>query len=262
MLYYKTIIKSNDAEWVTLIHGAGGSSSIWFKQMRYYRRHFNILLVDLRGHGKSANKEWKKNDSFEHLAKEVVDVLDYLKIDKTHIIGMSLGTIVGQTMAQSYPERITTLVLGGAIINVNLRTKFLLAIGRTIMNFVPYMLLYKLFAYIIMPRKAHEESRLRFVNEAKKVSQKQFIKWVKLTKLVNPYLAHLQVATRDIPTLFIMGEEDYLFMPPVERLVKENENFSIEIIKKAGHVCNIDQPDAFNKISSKFIMQHVGTTTI
>ena len=101
MLYYKTIIKSEEAEWVTLLHGAGGSSSIWFKQMRYYRKHFNVLLVDLRGHGKSANKEWKKNDSFEHLAKEVIDVLDHLKIKKTHIIGMSLGTIVGQRMAES-----------------------------------------------------------------------------------------------------------------------------------------------------------------
>ncbi|WP_320420539.1 alpha/beta fold hydrolase [Mammaliicoccus lentus] len=256
MLYYKTIIKSEEAEWVTLLHGAGGSSSIWFKQMRYYRKHFNVLLVDLRGHGKSANKEWKKNDSFEHLAKEVIDVLDHLKIKKTHIIGMSLGTIVGQTMADSYPERITTLVLGGAIINVNLRTKFLLAIGRTIMNFVPYMLLYKLFAYIIMPRKEHEESRLRFINEAKKVSQKQFIKWVKLTKLVNPYLAHLQVATKNIPTLFIMGDEDYLFMPPVERLVKDYENFYLEVIEQAGHVCNIDKPGEFNKISSQFIMKH------
>lgn|SRR5699024_3311969 len=256
MLYYKTIIKSEEAEWVTLLHGAGGSSSIWFKQMRYYRKHFNVLLVDLRGHGKSANKEWKKNDSFEHLAKEVIDVLDHLKIKKTHIIGMSLGTIVGQTMADSYPERITTLVLGGAIINVNLRTKFLLAIGRIIMNFVPYMLLYKLFAYIIMPRKEHEESRLRFINEAKKVSQKQFIKWVKLTKLVNPYLAHLQVATKNIPTLFIMGDEDYLFMPPVERLVKDYENFYLEVIEQAGHVCNIDKPEEFNKISSQFIMKH------
>lgn len=169
---------------------------------------------------------------------------------------MSLGTIVGQTMADSYPERITTLVLGGAIINVNLRTKFLLAIGRTIMNFVPYMLLYKLFAYIIMPRKEHEESRLRFINEAKKVSQKQFIKWVKLTKLVNPYLAHLQVATKNIPTLFIMGDEDYLFMPPVERLVKDYENFYLEVIEQAGHVCNIDKPEEFNKISSQFIMKH------
>lgn len=256
MLYYKTIIKSEEAEWVTLLHGAGGSSSIWFKQMRYYRKHFNVLLVDLRGHGKSANKEWKKNDSFEQLAKEVIDVLDHLEIKKTHIIGMSLGTIVGQTMADSYPERITTLVLGGAIINVNLRTKFLLAIGRSIMNFVPYMLLYKLFAYIIMPRKEHEESRLRFINEAKKVSQKQFIKWVKLTKLVNPYLAHLQVATKNIPTLFIMGDEDYLFIPPVERLVKDYDNFYLEVIEQAGHVCNIDKPEEFNKISSQFIMNH------
>src|SRR5699024_12858691 len=116
MLYYKTIIKSEEAEWVTLLHGAGGSSSIWFKQMRYYKKDFNVLLVDLRGHGKSANNEWKKNDSFEHLAKEVIDVLDHLKIKKTHIIGMSFGTNVGQTIATSYPEIITHKVLGAAII--------------------------------------------------------------------------------------------------------------------------------------------------
>ena len=35
------------------MHGAGGSSSIWFKQLRAYREHFNVLLLDLRGHGQS-----------------------------------------------------------------------------------------------------------------------------------------------------------------------------------------------------------------
>ena len=258
MLYYKTYIKHEMAPWVTFIHGAGGSSTIWFKQIRYFRKQYNILLIDLRGHGKSNEVRWKKGDSFRTLADEVIEVLDHLQIPTTHIIGMSLGTIVSQTIADNYPERVTSLILGGAIISLDIRTKFLLMIGRISKNFIPFMLLYKLFAYIIMPRKAHEESRLAFINEAKKMSQKQFVKWFSLTRLINPYLSHLQVSTKKIPTLFIMGEEDYLFIPPVEKVVKDYSNFSLEIIKNSGHVCNIDQPDAFNEISNRFIQQYVG----
>jgi len=103
MLYYKTYIKDKDAPCITFIHGAGGSSTIWFKQIRYFRKDFNILLVDLRGHGRSSEVIWKKEDSFKTLASEVVEVLDELGIQKTHIIGMSLGTIVSQTGANKYP---------------------------------------------------------------------------------------------------------------------------------------------------------------
>ncbi|TDM03632.1 alpha/beta fold hydrolase [Macrococcus carouselicus] len=256
MLYYKTYIKDETAPWVTFIHGIGGSSTIWFKQIRYFRRHFNILLVDLRGHGKSVEDQWKKGDSFNHLATEVIEVCDYLDIQETHVIGMSLGTIVAQTLADVYPERVKSLVLGGAIIGLDIRTKFLLFIGRSIKRLVPFMFLYNLFAYIIMPRKAHEESRLAFVNEAKKMSQKHFIKYFSLTRLIEPYLNHLQVSTKQIPTIFIMGAEDYLFIPPVKKVAEENSNFKVEIIEDCGHVCNIDQPERFNELSSQFIMQH------
>ena len=49
-VYRNTKIKS---PWITFIHGAGGSSSIWFKQIRYFSKFFNLLLIDLRGHGNS-----------------------------------------------------------------------------------------------------------------------------------------------------------------------------------------------------------------
>ena len=53
MLYHKTFELGPDRDWVVFVHGAGGSSSIWFKQLRAYREHFNVLLLDLRGHGQS-----------------------------------------------------------------------------------------------------------------------------------------------------------------------------------------------------------------
>ena len=249
MLHYKTYIVSPGAPWVSFVHGAGGSSSIWYKQIREFRKAHNVLLIDLRGHGKSARGRWKKGDSFAHIAEEVKTVLDELNIERTHVIGMSLGTIVAQTMAERFPERITSLILGGAIIRLDIRTKLLLWTGRVTKRFIPYMLLYKLFAWIIMPKKRHEESRSVFVNQAKKMCQKEFIKWFSLTKLINPYLSRLQIKTNSIPTLFLMGVEDYLFMPPVEEIVKRNEEFKLIKIKDSGHVCNIDQPDVFNKLS-------------
>jgi pimeloyl-ACP methyl ester carboxylesterase len=253
VLHYKTYMTSESAPWVSFIHGAGGSSSIWYKQIREFKKDHNVLLIDLRGHGKSDRGRWKKGDSFAHIADEVKDVLNELNIERTHVIGMSLGTIVAQTMAERFPERISSLVLGGAIIRLDIRTKLLLWTGRMTKRFIPYMLLYKLFAWIIMPKKRHEESRLFFVNQAKKMCQKEFIKWFSLTKLINPYLTRLQMKTNSIPTLFLMGEEDYLFMPPVEELVRRNEEFQLITIKDSGHVCNIDQPDIFNELSIDFI---------
>ena len=67
----------------------------------------------------------------------------------------------------NYPERVKSLILGGAIIRFDIRTNFLLMVARMTKKIVPYMLLYKIFAYILMPRKSHEESRLAFVNQAK-----------------------------------------------------------------------------------------------
>jgi pimeloyl-ACP methyl ester carboxylesterase len=255
MLHYKTYIKGDNHPWVTFIHGAGGSSSIWFKQIKEFRKAHNVLLLDLRGHGRSERGRWKKGDSFREVADDVVEVMDKLRISRSHMIGMSLGTIVAQTLAERYPDRVKSLILGGAVIGLDIRTKLLLWAGNTFKRFVPYMLLYKLFAYIIMPKKEHEESRLAFVNQAKKMCQKEFVKWFSLTKLINPYLARLQSTTTCVPTLFLMGEEDYLFIPPVEEVVGRSEHFRLITIRDSGHVCNIDQPDEFNRHSIRYIRE-------
>ena len=53
MLHFATYELRPDADWVTFVHGAGGSSGIWYKQIRDFRKEYNVLMVDLRGHGKS-----------------------------------------------------------------------------------------------------------------------------------------------------------------------------------------------------------------
>ncbi|MEA9429402.1 alpha/beta fold hydrolase, partial [Aeromonas caviae] len=91
MLYHKTFELGPDRDWVVFVHGAGGSSSIWFKQLRAYREHFNVLLLDLRGHGQSNQLQQvvKGHYSFRAVTEDILRLLDHLRIPHAHFVGSS-----------------------------------------------------------------------------------------------------------------------------------------------------------------------------
>ena len=259
MLYYKKYISSEEKDWVIFIHGAGGSSSIWFSQLRDFKKHFNVLLVDLRGHGKSKDllqKYYEEDYSFEFISQDVIDVLDHLNIEKAHFIGVSLGTIIIRTIGEIAPERVKSAVLCGAITRLNIRSRILVFLGHTFKRFIPYMWLYKFFAWIIMPKKRHAKSRNLFIREAKKLYQKEFMRWFKLTNEVNPLLRYFKEREVKSPMLYVMGSEDHMFLPPVRSIVREHKNSSLRVIENCGHVCNVERPNAFNRLSIEYLKSH------
>lgn len=253
-----TVLKNDTSdEWVTFVHGAGGSSTIWFKQIRAFKAHFNVLLLDLRGHGNSGKKQkriFKGNYTFPIIANDIIEVIDHLKIERSHFIGMSLGTIVIRQLAALHPQRVKSMIMGGAIIQMNFRSQILMKLGNTFKYVMPYLVLYKLFAFIIMPKKNHKVSRHLFINEAKKLYQKEFLKWFKLTGEINPLLKWFRQQELNIPTLYIMGDEDYMFLPYVKKLVSQHYRTSqLFVINRCGHVVNVDNPTLFNQKAIEFI---------
>lgn len=256
MLYFKKYELSAERDWVVFVHGAGGSSSIWYKQIRAFKDSYNILLLDLRGHGRSKYflKDYYENQyTFQDIAQDIIEVLDHNKIQTAHFVGISLASIIIRTLAELQPQRIKSMTLGGAIIRLNVRSKILMYLGNLFKKMVPYMWIYSFFAWVIMPRKRHRNSRLMFINEAKRLYQKEFIRWYQLTSEVNPLLRYFKEKELVIPTLYIMGEEDYMFLPQVKNIVKIHKNSIVRVLKDCGHVVNIDQPDAFNTHSLNFI---------
>ena len=257
MINYILYENENSKKWVTFVHGAGGSSSIWFKQIRDFKKHYNVLLLDLRGHGNSKptlKAAFKQKYTFSALAHDILEVLDHLKIEKSHFVGISLGTILIRQLAEMYPERVQSMILGGAILKMNFRSQILMKLGNLFKYVLPYLVLYQFFAFVIMPKKSHKQSRLLFINEAKKLYQKEFIKWFKLTAEINPVLKWFRQVELNIPTLYVMGEEDYMFLPSVRLVVEKHYKSSkLCVISQCGHVVNVEQPLVFNKAVLAFI---------
>lgn len=256
MLHYKIRHLDDQADWVVFCHGLGGSSKIWYRQIKEFSLHFNLLFIDFRGHGGSQHLPELKKYKHKEIAKEVIEVLDHLNIQKAHFAGISLGTIIIHSIMGIAPERILSVVMGGSITSFDLKRRLFLILGDIIKFVIPYMWIYSLFAWVLMPRKHHKKSREIFIREAKKLGQKEFQKWYKVIKNLNPIYERLIGKELSFPKLYISGSEDYMFIKSLKKDIQWDPYSKLKIIPQCGHVCNIDRHKEFNRISLQFLKEH------
>ena len=93
-----------------LIMGFSASKIAWFFQRRTFRKHFQLVTFDNRGVGQSDKPTGPY--SMQMFADDTVGLMDHLGIDRAHILGVSMGGLIAQHIALSYPERVRKLVLG------------------------------------------------------------------------------------------------------------------------------------------------------
>ena len=105
MLHHSTYkAENNSKQWITFVHGAGGNSSIWFNQVRFFKAYFNILLIDLRGHGKSrlTGSQIPEKHSFTSCVQDVA--MTTKSIPVTSIVGHSWGGRMALQYAAKMPS--------------------------------------------------------------------------------------------------------------------------------------------------------------
>jgi pimeloyl-ACP methyl ester carboxylesterase len=247
MLKFKTHINNKNNTWVTFLHGFGGSSNIWYKQIRELSKHYNLLLIDLRGHGKSKNQFLDSDFNFITACDDIIEVLKSLKIKSSHFVGISFGTLLILKLIETHKNYINKSILAGAITSFNYFTRFLLLCLNLLKTILPNMFLYTLFAYIIMPKSNHRESRLIFIQAAKLIDRKVFNQWFRLLPDLKFFIYHLNPINLNKDILFLSGKDDYLFSEDIRRFALKNKYLSFYRIEGAGHVVNIDNPSVFNK---------------
>lgn len=100
-----------EPEMVLLHHGMGRTVDVWYGWVPILARHYRVLRMDYRGHGRSAPPRPGYPWSLATLAREAKLLLDRLAVKRVHWAGESLGGHVGIQFANDYPDRIASLTL-------------------------------------------------------------------------------------------------------------------------------------------------------
>lgn len=190
-----------------------------------------------------------KDVSFQSISNKICTILDYLNIKQAHFIGLSLGTMVIHDIMLTHEERVKSVIQMGAVIKYNFLYKTLLNIMLYWNKYISFITFYKIMCYIMMPFKFQRQARKLFVLSAKKtLDKKEFLAWFKIINNYPKIHDFNIIKNIKIPKLYIMGENDFMFIKYVKSFVKNNCCSKFISIKKAGHVCNMDNFKEVNNI--------------
>ena len=109
-LYYES---KGEGEPLFLIQGFAGGHRGWFLQTRAFAKSYKLIVAGNRGIGSKGHTE--KGYTIKTLADDMIGLMDYLGIDKAHILGLSMGGIIAQEIAIEYPERVMKVVLASTL---------------------------------------------------------------------------------------------------------------------------------------------------
>ena len=110
-IYYEV---HGDGTPVLLLHGGFSSAKVWRKQIEVLAEYYQVIAMDSRAHGRSTGAEGPL--SYEQLASDAVSLLDFLGVEKAHVVGWSDGGVAGLHMALSYPQYLGRLITIGVTV--------------------------------------------------------------------------------------------------------------------------------------------------
>ena len=255
LLHHQLIVHEVDKPWLVFIHGAGGSIATWKYQLDAFKEHFNVLLIDLRDHGRSKVEETDRY-SFELIVEDIHQVIAHNGIKKAHFVTLSFGSVLLQAYSLKYPETVKSAVFTGGIFKANLWIKSFVYLAKLLNLLLPSSWMYSLFSYLLMPRAHHQFSRKIYRQQAAKISSKAYMKWVGLYREFFELLDRFYHQKIHFPSLVVMGKEDYVFHQAALQFSRHQKEVEFLTLEGAGHICNIDKSEAFNKHVLHFYQKH------
>ncbi|ESX89330.1 alpha/beta fold hydrolase [Mesorhizobium sp. LSHC412B00] len=218
---------------ILLIHGGLGHGDIWASQVATMSKTHKVIIADSRGHGRSTRTE--QAYGYDLMASDYLALLDYLKIDKTALVGWSDGGIIGIDIALHHPERLTRL--------------FAQAANVTTDGVDPGVLTNKTFAAYI-DRSGRDYKKLSKTPD----QYDAFVAQISHMWESEPAWTKEQLGKITTPTAIVAGDHDEAIKREhTEYMASVIPGAKLIILPNASHFAMLQAPDEYSKAALDFI---------
>ena len=246
-----------------MIMGIGGDQSAWKHQVSAFKKHYQVITFDNRGVGKSDKPKGPYSPKL--MAEDTLQLMDFLKIVKAHILGVSMGGLIAQEIAINYPERILKLILTStfacwddeangptpemlAVMELPIKQQVKRLMDASFNKFFNRFILLPLFKFRLRRMKEPEITGL--------VGQVECIK-------VYDSLGRLPLIKA--PTLVLTGTKDrFIKQGSSDSIAQKIPNAKLVKIENGSHAVCVEMSKVFNKEVLNFLKasRYLHTTTI
>ena len=234
---------------IVFIHGVGLTYEIWQPQLDFFKDCSN-LSYDILGHGKSSLT--KQNISFDDFSEQLIDLIDELKIEKIHLVGFSIGSLIARNFATKYSNRLQSLILLGSIYKrseqqqkiVNERfnqAKKELKLSRQALK--------RWFTDKYLENNPNTYEKISSI-----LSKNNMANFLKVYELFVRHKNDEDFEKIQTKTLVMTGEHDIgstiEMSQQLNNMIKGSE---LKIIKDGKHLCGIECADEVNSVIKNFV---------
>jgi pimeloyl-ACP methyl ester carboxylesterase len=245
---------------VVLLHGLACGQRMWFHQVRALRSRFRVITYDQRGHGGTDTPAAANGYSAALLARDLVGFLDALEIERAAIVGFSLGGGPALALAASQPHRVSRLVLAdvGAGADDPVKIEAMARRWVTLIDqgasdqLVCEMLRSELFR-VYARRSTRRRDHMAALIRATPAIGLRFLLTEVLAKRKSLFRLTGVLQTLRVPTLIMVGEQDYVCSKAARLMAQSIPNAELKIIAGSGHMAPLEQPAAFSAALLEFL---------
>jgi 3-oxoadipate enol-lactonase len=237
---------------VVLSHSLACHSAMWEPQTAHLKGRYTVLRIDTRGHGLSDAPPGPY--TLEQLMEDLVAVLDDHGVNRAHFVGLSMGGMLGQLLALAHPERLASLTLADT-------TSRFPPGSEPIWEERVRSASEQGMAALVAPTLARwftEDFRSRGESAVDQIGA--MIASTPVPGYVGCCQAIPKINTTErlgeirCPTLVIVGEDDPGTPVAMAKTIHDAiQGSELVVIPKASHLCNLERPEAFNRVLDGFL---------
>jgi pimeloyl-ACP methyl ester carboxylesterase len=245
-----------------LLHGFTGAKEDFADWIdAFAARGFHVVAPDLRGHGASGQPVDESSYSLATLADDARRLVDELGWERFALLGHSMGGMVAQHLALAVPERLSALVL----MDTTYRTvegidPAMVALATEVVRTEGVERLLELMNEREAPLATPADARVRADREGYiAFGERKFLACspamyaAMAAELLTDHDRLAQLATLDVPTLVVVGEQDAPFLAPSQAMADAIRHAELVVLPDAGHSPQFEAPEAWWDAVSGFL---------